>query len=63
MKLKQAKVNFKPIIIKLETLKEATEFWELIDNSDPITDVGRKLRMRISNWFSDNAAIIGVKDK
>ena len=54
MKITQEK-TFKPIVITLETQKEADALWDLIELSHiwlPKNSPERLLAIQISNWFT-----------
>ncbi len=63
MKIQQ-EPKFQPITLVLETKEEAEALWELVDSSgieisSRKRQLRRKLRRKISNWFSTQAQLGG----
>lgn len=52
MKITQEE-SFKPVVITLTTREEADAFWGIVCDQEESEDV-RKLKTRISDWFTNN---------
>jgi hypothetical protein len=60
MKIEQ-KPKFQPIVMTLETAKEAEALWAAVDRQVETINDGdyKSILIGISNWFSNNAQIGG----
>lgn len=63
MKMMQQETTFSPIAIVCETLEEAEALWDLARFTDctgePLSDDARRMAIKISDWFSNDAKLCG----
>lgn len=63
MKMMQQETTFSPIAIVCETLEEAEALWDLARFTDctgePLSDDARRMAIKISDWFSNDAQLCG----
>lgn len=57
MKIEQQAVEFAPIIITLETRENVRVLWDLISSSVPVTPEQESTRIRLCDWFGQNAKL------